>query len=207
MIIVSYATPSHKHHQLALDKRCRALDIQYIDYDDNWLRSTKYFADNRDILVASRGAGFWAWKPEVILDALHRHPTEQILYLDASTGIKEDPRPFFEHKNFYIIETKFVNKHWTKRDCFIRMGCDEEEFWNCNQIWAGVILVTAQMEFLLHEWKRLCCLREVITDDPNILGLPNLDGFIDHRHDQSILTNLVKYYYLQTGVINIFTDY
>ena len=31
---------------------------------------------------------------------------------------------------------------------------------------------------------------EILTDAPNTCGKPNLDGFIEHRHDQSILTLL-----------------
>ena len=30
----------------------------------------------------------------------------------------------------------------------------------------------------------------ILCDGPNVCGLPNLDGFRDHRHDQSILTIL-----------------
>ncbi len=42
----------------------------------------------------------------------------------------------------------------------------------------------------LREWLEYCSDLRVITDDPNTCGLPNLDGFRSHRHDQSILTNL-----------------
>jgi hypothetical protein len=38
---------------------------------------------------------------------------------------------------------------------------------------------------------RYCRDPRVVSDQPNRCGLPNLPGFIAHRHDQSILTNLV----------------
>jgi hypothetical protein len=32
--------------------------------------------------------------------------------------------------------------------------------------------------------------KKILDDTPNTLGFPNLPNFRDHRHDQSILTNL-----------------
>ena len=34
--------------------------------------------------------------------------------------------------------------------------------------------------------------KRIITDDPNTLGLPNYQGFIDNRHDQTVLSLLTK---------------
>ena len=34
----------------------------------------------------------------------------------------------------------------------------------------------------------------MVTDTPNESGLDNFDGYVSHRHDQSVITNLqVKY--------------
>ena len=38
----------------------------------------------------------------------------------------------------------------------------------------------------------------IITDLPNICGLPNYPEFEDHRHDQSILTNLAVKHNIKT---------
>jgi hypothetical protein len=42
----------------------------------------------------------------------------------------------------------------------------------------------------VRDWLAYACEDELITDSPNRLGLPNLPGFVDHRHDQSILSLL-----------------
>jgi len=34
--------------------------------------------------------------------------------------------------------------------------------------------------------------KRIITDDPNTQGLPNYKGFIDNRHDQTVLSLLIK---------------
>ena len=43
----------------------------------------------------------------------------------------------------------------------------------------------------VREWLMHALDPRVISDHPNVCGLPNHVGFIDHRHDQAILTNLV----------------
>jgi Flp pilus assembly protein TadD len=80
---------------------------------------------------------------------------------------------------------------WTKRDCFHYMGCDAQHYWNAPQIQATFSLWCGKeaMEFVA-EWLRWCQDRRCLTDDSNECGLANLPGFRDHRHDQSILTNL-----------------
>ena len=40
--------------------------------------------------------------------------------------------------------------------------------------------------------------KRIITDDDNEMGVDNYEGFRDHRHDQSILSLLVKKY----GLVN-----
>ena len=36
--------------------------------------------------------------------------------------------------------------------------------------------------------------KSIITDDPNTIGFKNYEEFIDNRHDQSILSILIKKY-------------
>jgi len=42
-----------------------------------------------------------------------------------------------------------------------------------------------------HQWLDWCQIEAVVSDNANIYGKPNFDEFKDHRHDQSIITNLV----------------
>ena len=41
--------------------------------------------------------------------------------------------------------------------------------------------------------------KRIITDDPNTLGFPNYDGFIENRHDQTVLSLLIKKFRLSNS--------
>ena len=122
---------------------------------------------------------------------------EILVYID-STDLPD--KLFFEIiiDHFKSNDSLFVNrgyKHgeWTKRDCFILMDCDTPKFHDHIQLEAGV-LALRKNQFnidLLNEWIKYMGNENILTDIPNICGLPNLPNFKDHRHDQSILTNLI----------------
>jgi len=72
------------------------------------------------------------------------------------------------------------------------MGCDTEKYHQSPHVQAGYSAWSnsnSSIKFLT-EWLSWCTNTAVITDNPNIYGKPNLPGFRDHRHDQSILSNL-----------------
>jgi hypothetical protein len=92
-----------------------------------------------------------------------------------------------------VLENKFPHGEWTKRDCFHYMDCDTEEYWNATQVEAGLSAWFKNKSSInfCKEWLHFCKMPSLITDTPNTCGKDNLPGFKDHRHDQSILTNLV----------------
>ena len=73
------------------------------------------------------------------------------------------------------------------------MDCDEERYWNADQIQASYIafMISDATRHLITEWLRYAGDERVVTDIPNQLGLPDFDDFVDHRFDQSILSNLI----------------
>lgn len=158
------------------------------------------------IMGAKRGAGYWLWKPAIILDALRREPDGGIvLYTDAATRFTADPRAFldfvadrpsafFEHPVDPAREDHLVARRWTKRDCFVLLDADRTEFWDRRQFWAGIQIHRAGPEArdLVAEWLRLATDERVLTDMPNVMGRPNLPEFVDHRHDQSVLTIVLQ---------------
>jgi hypothetical protein len=131
-----------------------------------------------------------------------------ILYLDVGTEFRFSA-PGLRESIVEASHRAYINfrvqgePQWkmTKRDCFVRMGCDEPRFWNASQIEAGRVIVnnTPEARAFVDEWRRWCCDPAVVTDAPNVCGLPNWPGFYDHRHDQSIATNLVTREGIATG--------
>ena len=59
-----------------------------------------------------------------------------------------------------------------------------------RQLSAAFLLLRAGegVRTFLQEWAEAMSDPRVLTDMPNTCGLPNLEEFVDHRHDQSVLT-------------------
>jgi hypothetical protein len=125
---------------------------------------------------------------------------EILIYID-STDLPEKiffdiVLDHFNKKDLLLINRGYNHGEWTKRDCFILMDCDNNKYYESVQLEAGIIGLK-KTEFntnLIKEWFEFMKNEKILTDIPNTCGQPNLPNFVDHRHDQSILTNLsIKY--------------
>ncbi len=96
----------------------------------------------------------------------------------------------------YLHRLPHLEKLYTKRDAFILMGVDLPFYSETGQFNAAfqVYKKSKFTEIFLEEYLYYAQDKRIITDDKNELGMPNYDGFIDHRHDQSILSLLTKKY-------------
>ena len=206
-VLVTFGTRAFTRNQAAL--RESALDrggfADSIDWTPDLLRSTWLYADHADILDEPRGAGYWVWKPFIILDALKRVAAgDYVVYYDCGRAdgfrFRQSIAPLIEwceHENNGMLPGVYWpatrNAYWTKRDCFVLMGADVESIWAAGQAQAtfSVWKRTPGNIAIVERWLDYCCDRRIVTDDPNVCGLPNLPGFIDHRHDQSVLNNVM----------------
>lgn len=151
-----------------------------------------------DIMAAPRGAGYWLWKPFVTLDAMASVPEgTPVFYADVAMTVIADPWPLLalaERQPVTLFGSGNAGDQgrWTKRDCFIELDADRAEYWDLPQLTAGMQLYRAgpEAQAFLARLADAMANPVAITDEPNIHGLPNLEGFRDHRHDQSILTIL-----------------
>jgi hypothetical protein len=210
--LVTFATESFLAQQIALEKS--ALGSGAVDSCDKWsmeaLRREPFFEKNRAILTAPRGAGYWLWKPYVIQRALLTKSADWILYYDAGRRHGHRIRrkldgliDWCEQHRTGMLPGVYVpqwgpNSWWTKRDAFVLMNCDHIDYHGTPQVQATFSLWkndSTSRDFVA-EWLRYCEDSRILTDEPNVCGLPNLPGFIEHRHDQSILTLLCKKYSL-----------
>jgi hypothetical protein len=172
-------------------------DFNYGDIDDD------FKIKNQDILSQNRGAGYWIWKPYFILKVLDTMSENDILfYCDSGSFFVGDFNDYlfqkcFDDKNGLILfNGNHINYKFTKRDCFFYMGCDEKEYVEGNHLTASFQLVR-KTDFTLNfynEHLKYSTDYRISTDRPNECGYENYEGFIDHRHDQSILSLLaIKY--------------
>ncbi len=199
--LLTYSDQNYRPIQAKLVEH--AIALQAFDYlyteSRSDLEETIFYQENKAILDLPRGAGYWLWKPFLILQKLMTlREGDVLLYMDSADWIEEGHElrqaalELMADKSIYLTEGAFKNSDWTKRDTFVMMGCDKPEYHNAIQMEAGIILVKRDRETIdfLNEWLGWCKNAAVITDQDNVCGQPNLDGFKDHRHDQSILTNL-----------------
>ena len=111
---------------------------QFIKYTDSWLKTTEFWNKNSFILSRPRGAGYWMWKPFIILETFNElEEGDIVMYSDAGLKITDDVSILFEMthnrnkgKLLFRVPGGHLLKTWTKRDCFVLMDCDEEKYWN-----------------------------------------------------------------------------
>ncbi len=174
-------------------------------YPRELLTDTVFYIENKEILDMERGGGYWLWKPFIILDLINKiSDNDTVFYMDAGDDIR--PGTIDKIKNVMLDSDYMISGHrlrppnlaYTKRDCFILMGCDNCESRSARQVEAGTLVFkkTPAMISFLEEWLHYCKDKHILTDIPNIHGT-NFIGFNEHRQDQSILSLLVTKYKME----------
>jgi hypothetical protein len=154
-------------------------------------------AANAYTLSNPRGAGYWLWKPWLILRVLHAIPQGDIVvYFDSDISVNDDPVEFAsecERNGISAIESGFMSNTFTKRDCYIILRADSKEYYDAPQVWAACLAFqnTPLIANFITDWLAACCNPHLIDDSPSVLG-PEVTGFMTHRHDQAILTIMLK---------------
>jgi len=150
----------------------------------------------------TKGLGYWMWKPAVLKWAAENYPNHQILYIDAGFDINRNPSLIKEFEKFLknnwslgscaFRQASFVEKYWTKKEVFDYFNSSPSIRFS-DQVYAGFILMAPnkEREILIKDY----C--EAIRFDKGFLfndslRLNQIEGFIQHRHDQSILSCIWK---------------
>lgn len=147
-----------------------------------------------------------AWKPQVIIQVFEKMKEGDIL-LYADSGCHLNKRglkrlnEYFEiagKSNSGILATTFgegmPEKHWTKGDTFDYFNCrNNPAITDSPQIQATTFLIRKDLQTMtfLNEWL------DVFANDPDqanrgLFKSENLEGFCDHRSDQSFFSILGK---------------
>lgn len=178
----------------------KILCFNITDMDEEFKRK------NRKILEAGgeRRKGCYLWKPYFVNKALDdMSDGDFLIYMDGAGGYyRKNVKSIISCMEKYDIDMigsrryKYLEKQWTKRDAFVYMGCDTKEYTEQYQCWAGMFVLrkTEKTQSIMREWFKYAQDYRIITDAPNTCGLENYDGFEENRHDQSILSLLMKKY-------------
>jgi hypothetical protein len=197
MIVIAYSDgPGYLFMVNRLKKIIESWNIPFKAYDRQHVEKLTYYETNasfRKVMSYTKGGGYWAWKPLIMLNALLF--SDEVIYLDSSV-VPKNPEILHRLMNFTskitALRTIYSNKDWTKRSCFVNMKCDNFRYWDAHQVWAGVVAVRNHRRLsgikILQEWLNYCSDEDTVTDSKCEGNFPT---FVQHRHDQSILTNLL----------------
>jgi hypothetical protein len=204
--LVTFATPRFRHRQLLLG--WSALANRVVDSVTHWTPQALLAAGFKSkcprIELNERGSGFYAWKPFIIQKKLAEAPEGDIVfYCDVGRTfpyklLKGSLRFFLDwlenHQQSVIPGVKIPwngpMSKWTKRDAFAAMGMDLPQIHAASPIQASFSFWINNLDSkkIIEEWMNLSAQRQLISDDSSVMGLPELPGFHEHRHDQSLLS-------------------
>jgi hypothetical protein len=200
-IFASFATPNFAERRDVLCDSALAVGFdRVLRFSPEDYRGTDFEARNAEVLAQPRGAGPW-----LIREALRGlNPGDLLVYSDAGRSdyyrLTRFPKKLVElvksnESGFLLGPT--INQHgplsrWTKRDCLQIMGMDRPDIISKPIIQATWSFWTPSIKAFcfLDEWLRNCENPRCLTDLNNFSGVENYQDFIDHRHDQSVLTLL-----------------
>jgi hypothetical protein len=155
---------------------------------------------NKATLEKTRGAGYWLWKPYIILaKMLGCQDGDILIYSDAGVEWVNDVRHLIDSMDEDIFLFSNGHKHveWCKMDVLEAIIPGRHNM-DLPQVQASVILfrVNQKTRDFVKEWLLYSQMPGFIDDSPS--KLPNYPTFAEHRHDQAILTCLqIKHGYKQ----------
>ncbi len=205
---ITFATPDHMSFAQANVKT--ALEVGCFDTAKIYTMDDidEYFKfKNSHIFKNNRGCGYWIWKPYIILKKLLEIDENDILcYNDSKylwiTNVRNMENDILSGKNIGVYKNKpnsgiHIEKEWSKFDAFALMniypGEYRETIKNTPQVWAGLIMFRKSFNPIrfIGEWLTYVQDQRIVTDSANIFG-PNDHIFKENRHDQTILSLLLK---------------
>jgi len=209
--LISFSTLNFFTSQTKLEISTKKYGVdRVIKLNHLWLkRQTDFYQNYIYKCKNEKGFGYWIWKPYIISRALQNASNmDYIVYSDAGINIVENINPLISlcENNMglalFQIHGRF-NREWTKRDCFYFMNCDNKNYHDASQVMGSFMIIKNNpfTNLFVSEWLSFCLDSKIVSDDVNVCGLPNLPGFIAHRHDQSVLSLLAEKY-----KINLFRD-
>jgi len=178
-----------------------------IQHNPKWSR---YVADGL------RGRGYWFWKPAIVNMLLNQSKIrdgDTVIWLDgdvdprrlASPGTWE--RALKSDFDWYVLgaeaakccdtlakSCKCAERNWTKGDIFkhLSVGFDNPQYGPPQQIQGAFFIakIDAKTRLVFQHWEELVSHWHLVSDEPS--SFPDFEGFTENRHDQSLLSMLLK---------------
>ena len=189
-----------------IKKQAMAMDSfdQIHLWDESNLSSEFRLKFKEKLIIGSRGYGYWCWKHQVVLQAFDLMSEGDVLcYVDSGCHLNPKGRARL-HDYFKItaesrsgiltFQGPWLDGHWTKGDLLQKLEvASDKNITHTGTLIGGIFL--ARKSSATVELFRSCL--QIIKDDFALIDdspsrSPNLEGFKEHRHDQSIFSILCK---------------
>jgi len=155
-----------------------------------------------------RGFGYWLWKMFLVKELMNHIPEgEMTFYIDmgCAYNVNENAKKrFSDYVNYayehdaLFLHNQYKEKSWTKMDTYVRIFPNDKSHLETFQITGGFQFLknTPQNKNIINEIIELMIENNYhnITDAPSIIK--NDNTFVEHRHDQSVKSLIVKKYNL-----------
>jgi hypothetical protein len=175
-----------------------------VSYNDTDLKQMPEFWSIHGQFIKNnpRLYGYAIWKPFLVMKELERLKDGDILFY-ADSGCEfdldcENPKEEFEKIMAILKEYKFIatlcnsDRNMNKMDTVYALDMQDHPECLTEQIQSTTFVLEKcerTTEFV-KEWYELCCNYFLINDDPSVR--PNRDDFDEHRHEQSVMSLLLK---------------
>jgi len=177
-------------------------------YNESRLQQTEFWKNHGKFCLENpRGFGYWIWKPWLISKTLEDLSDDDILvYADAGCTLNRTcPKncldSILEKLNecslgiyCHQIHGCFENQY-TKPETLVALNVQDSPEMKTEQIMATIIYIKkcdASVEFV-NKWFEYCIKDNYrLVDDSHDINYTIQNEFIDHRHDQSIFSLLIK---------------
>lgn len=161
----------------------------------------KFKKQNAETFSQKRGGGYWIWKPYIVYHTLlQMEDNDYLFYFDTGCVLLKNVNVFIDimkrdKQDIMVFEVYgYEEQAWTKRDIFEYFNNTSEECRLTNQIMSGFIFIrkTDKTVAIMKKWLDAACTGTLISDAENESGLANYSTFVENRHDQSLLSVLLK---------------
>ncbi len=226
-ILITYGTSDYKDSLLRIEKEAKRLNIfdKIILYQPSDLPD---FIKANPLMAYKRGGGYWVWKPYIIWKTLQDYIDAIVVYVDGGCVLQESPdwnyyfdkitsyetivfnyRSDFDYNwiNSYKCNSPEIH-YWTKKNTLLYFDrlFQNKEWRNYNKIWGGFIITKGNENKLVNQWLSISLMCPELVCDPFGIELNDQElTYVQHRHDQSLITPLA-YFFAKTNEVLILPE-
>lgn len=200
---LSFASSDHDMSELRREAEKMNFESSQI-WDESVLLQSDFWLEHQEFIKShKRGYGYWIWKPYIILERLKQLPHKAVLlYADggcelnpASKKLDSYAKMALQSRGLLLFHTNYDEAQYCKRDTIAKIlpGAPLDIL---RKQRIGTFFLAVNIEKVRQFFEEVLEIATVdnyhFVDD-SASATPELPEFIEHRHDQSIISLLSKH--------------